>query len=161
MATITWKSPVNGDWSDAADWSTDTVPTSEDDVTISTFGLYTVTISNNAFANSLTFNASATQLVENAGSLSLAEGLNVPAGMVSLNAANAIGGVSVGANGAVEFGNSGAMGSGTVSLTNGELLGTANETLTNALSISGISAIGAEGGRRWTKTRPPTPSTAT
>ena len=78
MTAISWKTPVNGNWSVAANWSTGAVPTLNDDVTISAPGPYTVTISSNRVilrprvvllaavqsgssdeeANSLTFNSS-------------------------------------------------------------------------------------------------------
>jgi len=38
MTAIIWANPANGDWDVAANWSTDTVPTSADDVTISAPG---------------------------------------------------------------------------------------------------------------------------
>ena len=45
MTAINWKNSVNGDWNVAANWSTGTVPTLADAVTISAFGPYIVTIS--------------------------------------------------------------------------------------------------------------------
>jgi hypothetical protein len=56
VSAISWKSPVSGDWNVAANWSTDTVPTFSDDVTISALGSvtgYTVTISSDDQAHSL------------------------------------------------------------------------------------------------------------
>ena len=69
MTAINWKNSVNGDWNVAANWSTGTVPTLADAVTISASGPYIVTISSADVANSLTFNASGAALFENAGSL--------------------------------------------------------------------------------------------
>ena len=57
MAAISWKNPVNGDWDVATNWSTNTVPTSADDVTISGGGAYIVKVSSADMANSLTFDA--------------------------------------------------------------------------------------------------------
>ena len=57
MAAISWKNPVNGDWNVAGNWSTNTVPTLADAVTISVAGPYIVTISSADVANLLTFNA--------------------------------------------------------------------------------------------------------
>src|SRR4029077_1055934 len=101
MTAISWKSAVNGDWSDAADWSTGTVPTSGDDVTISS--VHIVTISSADQANTLTFSGSA--LFENAGSLTMAGALTIGEGFVSLNEANTIGGVSINFGGVLAFSN--------------------------------------------------------
>ena len=134
MTAISWKNPVNGDWSNASDWSTNTVPTSADTVTISASGPYIVTISSADRANSLTFNASSAALFENAGSLTMAGALTVNSGFVSLNEANTIGSVTL-AGGMLAIGNGSALGAGTVSMSGGELLGTANETLGNRSSF--------------------------
>ena len=103
MAAISWKSPVSGNWTVAADWSTGAVPTSTDDVTIAAPGSYTVTVSSNGVivhpigglqadaipfgvpdeANSLTFDAPQATLQENAGTLDVAGALTVSAGLVS------------------------------------------------------------------------------
>jgi len=56
MATLSWISfPVGGDWTDAADWSTSTVPTASDDVSLTV--PVTVTLSTDAVVNSLTLGA--------------------------------------------------------------------------------------------------------
>ena len=141
MTAISWKSPI-GDWNVAANWSTDTVPTFGDDVTISAPGAYTVTVSSNDQANSLLVDAPGATLVENAGSLSIAGELTVDSGFVALNEANPIESVAVN-GGVLAFGNPAALGSGTVSIPGGELLATTNETLTNALSFSVSSRIAA------------------
>jgi autotransporter-associated beta strand protein len=145
MTAISWKNPANGNWNAAANWSTDTVPTLADAVTISAFGPYIVTVSSPDLADTLTFNASEAALFENAGSLTMAGALTVDAGFVSLNEANTIASVAL-AGGTLTFGNGGALGAGTVTLSGGELLATANETLTNALSFSGSSTIAAAHG---------------
>ena len=145
MTAISWKSPVSGDWDVASNWSTDTVPTFGDDVTISAPGAYTVTVSSNDQANSLLVDAPGATLVENAGSLSIAGELTVDSGFVALNEANPIESVAVN-GGELNFGNPGALGSGTVSIPGGELLATTNETLTNALSFWGTSTIAAAPG---------------
>ena len=151
MTAISWKNPVNGDWSNASDWSTNTVPTSADTVTISASGPYIVTISSADRANSLTFNASSAALFENTGSLTMAGALTVNSGFVSLNEANTIGSVTL-AGGMLAIGNGSALGAGTVSMSGGELLGTANETLGNALVFSGTSTIAAAHGTTLNKT---------
>jgi hypothetical protein len=149
MTAISWASPVNGDWNLAGNWSTGTVPTLADDVTISAAGSYLVTVSSFDVANSLTFNASQAALVEN-GSRLLGSGLRVSAlavdsGFVSLSEANAIGSVTL-AGGVLAFGAAGALGTGTVNLSGGELLATANETLSNALNFLGTLTIAAAHG---------------
>jgi fibronectin-binding autotransporter adhesin len=145
MTAINWKTPSNGDWNVAGNWSTNTVPTLADAVTISASGPYIVTVSSADVANLLTFNASQAALIENAGSLTMAGALTVDSGLVSLNQANTIGSVAL-TGGVLAFGNGGALGGGTVTVSGGKLLGTANETLGNGLSFSGTSTIAAAHG---------------
>ncbi len=57
MAAIFWNTGVSGFWNTASDWSSNTVPGSNDDVTINAAGTYTVTISTFVGANSLNFDA--------------------------------------------------------------------------------------------------------
>jgi hypothetical protein len=61
MAAIRWASGISGNWTQAANWSTGTVPGSTDNVTIDAAGSYTVIVDqpNSALANSLVFNAPA------------------------------------------------------------------------------------------------------
>jgi autotransporter-associated beta strand protein len=161
MTAINWANPVSGDWDVASNWSTDTVPTSADDVTISASGPYIVTITpvpihilavgplpilnGSNEADSLTFDAPEAALQENAGSLTIAGALTVNSGFVSLNEANTIGSVAL-TGGTLAVGNGAALGAGTVTLSDGELLATANETLANALSFVGDSTIAAAHG---------------
>jgi len=145
MTTINWKTPSNGDWNVAANWSTNKVPTSADAVAISASAPYIVTISSVDQANSLTFGASQATLLENAGSLTIGGALTVNSGFVSLNQANTIGSVAL-TGGVLAVGNSGALGGGTIAMSGGELLGAANETLANQLSLSGTSTIAAAHG---------------
>ena len=144
MTAISWVSQVNGDWNVAGNWSTNTVPTSADDVIISASGL-TVTISSADVANSLIFDPAQAELLENAGSLTVAGALTVDTGFVSLNEANPIGSVVVN-GGVLAFGAADALGVGTVTMNGGELLGTANENIINALNISGGPTIAAAHG---------------
>jgi autotransporter-associated beta strand protein len=134
MAAVNWVNSAGGDFGVAANWSTDSVPFLNDDLTVSAFGQYLVTISDNNQANSLTFNAPQAALQENAGSLALTGTLLANSGFLSLNEANRIGAVRV-TGGVLAFGNAGALGAGTVTMLGGELLATANETLSNALSF--------------------------
>ena len=162
MAAISWNTTVNGDWNVAANWSTDTVPTSADDVTISAPGPYIVTVGSPFFigsgilhipifpsANSLTFDAFEAALQENTGKLTVTGALTVNSGLVSLNEANSIGSVAL-TGGVLAFGNGGALGTGKVTLSGGELLGTATETVTNALSFFAASTITAAHGTTLT-----------
>ncbi len=151
MTAISWKNPTAGNWSVATNWSTGTVPSLADAVTISALGPYIVTVSSADFANSLTFNASQAALVENAGSLTMAGALTVNSGLVSLNQANTIGSVAL-AGGVLAFGNGAALGTGTVTESGGKLLGTASETLSNALSLSGAFTTAAAHGTTLTET---------
>jgi hypothetical protein len=153
MTTINWKTPSNGDWNVAANWSTNKVPTSADAVAISASAPYIVTISSVDQANSLTFGASQATLLENAGSLTIGGALTVNSGFVSLNQANTIGSVAL-TGGVLAVGNSGALGGGTIAMSGGELLGTANETLGNQLSLSGTSTIAAAHGTTLNENAP-------
>ncbi|HLX99048.1 MAG TPA: FG-GAP-like repeat-containing protein [Roseiarcus sp.] len=153
MTAINWKTPSNGDWNVAANWSTNTVPTSADAVAISASAPYIVTISSADIANSLIFGASQAALVENAGSLTIGGALTVNSGFVSLNQANTIGSVAL-TGGVLAVGNSGALGGGTIAMSGGELLGTANETLGNQLSFSGTSTIAAAHGTTLNENAP-------
>jgi hypothetical protein len=135
MATINWKNPVNGDWSVATNWSTNTVPTSGDAVTISAPGSYSVMITSSDLANSLTFNASQAALLETGGSLTVTGALSVDSGFVSLSEANTIGSVLL-AGGELGIGKGTALGTGTLTVTSGELLGTATATVANSITLS-------------------------
>ena len=144
MAAISWNG-VDGDWALAADWSTGAVPTSADDVSVLAAGSYLVTVDSADVANSLTFDASQAALFEGAGSLTISGALAVDSGFVSLNEANTIGSVTVGAA-TLAFGASGALGTGMVTVNGGELLGTANATFANALDLAGNVTIAAANG---------------
>ncbi|MEO0794283.1 MAG: PEP-CTERM sorting domain-containing protein [Verrucomicrobiota bacterium] len=65
---IDWINPVDGDWETTTNWSTGTVPTNVDDVTISQEVALTVSIDSGAQAGTLT---AQNDLVLNSGSLSL------------------------------------------------------------------------------------------
>jgi hypothetical protein len=53
-ATVTWKDPVNGNWSDGTKWSSGLPPAAGDDVVIDADGSYTVTLNTLALFGSLT-----------------------------------------------------------------------------------------------------------
>ena len=96
MALVFWRAAVGGDWSTAADWSTNTVPSPADNVEFELVGNYLVTVTNAQTANSLTFNAPGAQLIESpTGKLTLnglltLHALVVDNGYVELDAANTI-----------------------------------------------------------------------
>src|SRR6185369_14053376 len=52
-STVSWLSPVSGNWSDGSKWSGGVAPTSVDDVVINAVGNYTVTMDSNATVNRL------------------------------------------------------------------------------------------------------------
>jgi len=145
MAAIVWNGG-DGDWSLASDWSTGAAPTLADDVAISAAGSYIVTISSADVANSLAFGAAQAALYEGVGSLAISGALTIDSGYVSLNQANTIGSVSLGAA-TLAFGNSGALGAGVVTVNGGQLLATANTTLANALNLAGNVTIAAANGK--------------
>jgi autotransporter-associated beta strand protein len=141
MALVFWKAAVSGDWSTAADWSTNTVPSSADNVEFDLIGNYLVTVTHAQTANSLDFNAPGAQLVESStGKLTLngllvLHGLLVENGYVELDAVNTISS-SLLDGGVLATGRTGALGSGELTLAGGELLATASETLTNQLELN-------------------------
>jgi hypothetical protein len=54
MPTTHWKRGISGQFGDAANWSTNTVPNANSDVAINARGTYTVTVGANATIRSLT-----------------------------------------------------------------------------------------------------------
>ena len=57
MAAISWKTGISGNWSQASNWSPQTVPSSSDDVTISASGSYTINLDTAFDVSSLIFDA--------------------------------------------------------------------------------------------------------
>jgi len=84
MTTIDWRKGVTGDWSQATDWSSGTVPNAADAVLIQAAGSYTLTISQ-AAAASLTLDAASAEVLVD-GHLQLGGALNVQAGTLALAA---------------------------------------------------------------------------
>ncbi len=74
-ADVFWKNPVNGNWSDAANWSGGQVPGAGDEVFITTSGTYQVNLDQDAAVNSLQVGGTGgTQTVVGTGqSLTLAQ----------------------------------------------------------------------------------------
>ena len=146
MAIITRKNAVSGNWSDAADWSNDTVPTSTDEAEFLATGNYTVTVTSAETANAFLFEAPGAELVESAaGALALNEFI-LYEGSVELDGTNTIGLTEIN-GGVVTLGAAGALGGGgALEISGGELIATVSETLTNPLSMSGGFTIAAAPG---------------
>ena len=162
MTAITWKSAVNGDWATAADWSTDTVPGSADNVTINVSGspTYTVAVTQGETAHSLTVDAIGLTLSITNG-FTIATTLAVDAGILSVGSGGSLNGGPVTnaglftlADGAAitvsgDFTNSGELGfnsgsssiSGTLDNTGLTQIGPNNDTLngTATLTVGGLT----------------------
>jgi fibronectin-binding autotransporter adhesin len=82
MAAITWKG-VSGDWTNAVDWSSGTVPGSGDSVTISGANPFTLTLYSAAPVGGIVMNA-ANALFYDAGSLTLGGTFALQAGTFAL-----------------------------------------------------------------------------
>ncbi|MHB8788943.1 MAG: RHS repeat-associated core domain-containing protein [Desulfobulbaceae bacterium] len=68
-ASVSWINPSGGNWNDSANWSTGTVPSTNDDVAISMDGTYSVTLSSSISVANLTIGGGAgtqTLFVQNA-----------------------------------------------------------------------------------------------
>ncbi|HEY1710707.1 MAG TPA: hypothetical protein VGG10_20740 [Rhizomicrobium sp.] len=156
MSTDNWKIGLNGNWANAALWSSG-VPTSASDVTIDAFGTYRVSITaNEGTVNSLTLNAAGATLAESAaGSLTIANDLDINAGTVILNGFNVIdddirvnGGtvvlngtnvigktVTIETGGIAQIGSASALSTGDLVIGTGKLLASATETLGNKVEL--------------------------
>src|SRR6266480_3939388 len=83
MAAIRWASGISGNWSQASNWSSQTVPTGNDDVSIDAAGSYTVNVDTNFNVNSLVFNAPAAIVnVTAARSLNVFHGATIGGGTI-------------------------------------------------------------------------------
>ncbi len=89
MAAVNWKTGASSTWETAANWSTGTVPTAADDVTISVAGTYTVTTAAADSANSLTLNDATATLAISKSTLTLGT-LNDIAGKITIAAKSAL-----------------------------------------------------------------------
>jgi hypothetical protein len=83
MTSNSWKNPVNGDWTAAADWTTGGVPGAGDTVTIAVQGTYTVTLYTLGQAASLTLNDTGL-LFYDAGTLAVSGTIALQAGTLDL-----------------------------------------------------------------------------
>jgi hypothetical protein len=67
MATVKWKIPVSGSWTDAGDWSNGEVPRAGADAVIDAGGVYTVSVqSASVVARSVTVRGSGARLAVDA-----------------------------------------------------------------------------------------------
>jgi hypothetical protein len=98
LAEIHWASPVNGDFSTAADWSGGVVPGPGDDAFIDPSGTYAVTISTPESVQSLTVNDAGATAVDN-GALTVGKTLMLTAGTLQLNPGGSIVGGTLSATG--------------------------------------------------------------
>lgn len=151
MSTINWISAQDGDWSTGTNWEFGSVPASADDTEIAVPGVYTVTITSDVSAASLTINATGETLDESsAGSLTLSDGLSLYNGAVFLNGSNSIGTSVEVVGGLLAVGNAGALGNGAVLLYGGELLATTTQTMTASMVLNAIPTIAAATGQTLT-----------
>src|SRR5690242_4235148 len=86
MASISWKSPVNGGWTVGSNWSSGTVPGSGDDVAISVGGGYTVTLDAAISINSLTIGDTLAELAIASGAAESIAGNLSNSGTLDLDA---------------------------------------------------------------------------
>jgi hypothetical protein len=169
MTSTSWKAGVSGDWFTAANW-THGVPTSAVDVSISAFGIYTVSLSGAGVANSLTLDSTGATFSESSGgTLALAGQFDVDAGTAILNGNNtfgsglvlsgansvaAVNGTNTITNGTIienfarlDLGSAGGLGISGVQIFQAELRATATETIENALTLSRAATIAAASGK--------------
>jgi len=118
MAAVAWKSAISGSWTNAADWSTDTVPTSSDDVSIALAGLYTVSLTGPS--------------TPPASALSLT--ISDPNATLAIDASGA-GGATLSVVGAAGLSNAGTLTIGNAAITTGTTVST------TALNNSGVVQI--------------------
>ncbi len=126
-ATIKWKDPVSGDWSDPTKWDLGRVPTEADDVVIDVAGTYTVTLDTNATVASLTV-----------GGTSGTQTFSIPSTTLTLS-----GGSTFGVNSVLEIGSGTLAGTGDVTVNGavewrgGMITGTGRFIVKGTMAISG------------------------
>ena len=96
MANISWKRGISGQFSDAQDWSSNSVPTPNDNVAINARGTYTVTVSANETIRSLTTISTATLAITGGHRLTVTNG--------TTGAGASAGTISIADSGALETG---------------------------------------------------------
>ena len=83
MAAINWKTGISGNWSLANNWSSNTVPTGLDNVTIDASGIYTVNVDSNFVVNSFIYNATSTTIdIQASRFLTVSHGATITGGNI-------------------------------------------------------------------------------
>jgi hypothetical protein len=128
ITKVTWDVDSDGDWSDASDWSTGTLPDSADSVTISTTDVHTITYSvGSTTVDALTVGAK-DNFIMSGGALdvlttaSFADGFTQAGGTLSANA------VTI---------------TGTGTLTGGEATGATAFTISGTIALANYTLAGA------------------
>ncbi len=165
MSAIRWIAGISGNWNDAANWSSGTVPNGTQAATIDAPGTYTVTLSDSEAVNLFDMNsANATLSESTGGSLTVNTLFKLDTGTVVFRGANTIPNGITQDGGTLEIANAGALGAGAYALSGGEFIGLANETVATDFSLSGSPVIAAAHGKTvtldnaggWTITGPAT-----
>ncbi|HUP61678.1 MAG TPA: hypothetical protein VNA69_14805 [Thermoanaerobaculia bacterium] len=128
-ATVEWTNTSGGNWNVGSNWSTGTVPTSADDVVITSAGTYTVTLNVTATVNSLTIGgATGTQTLSiPSQTLTVTASANInPNGVLSMS------GGTLAPNGAMTI-------DGIFNWTGGTVNGSGTVTNNNTINIAGTS----------------------
>ena len=94
MAKVDWLHGISGNWNNAADWSTGTVPNGSSNVTIGAPGSYTVTINDAARADDLKISDPGAT-VEDTSTLDIGGSLTLTAGKFVLGAGGEIAGGTI------------------------------------------------------------------
>jgi len=134
-AAITWTGG-NGRWNTAGNWSTGTVPTANDDVTIT--GAVTVQVrnpGNNAVARTLTLGSGTSITSMNGRTLAVNQGITVNSGDATLNIPFTAGGVSQTGTGTLTIAQSGTV-IGNVTVSGGGTLAFSGAATLSASSFS-------------------------
>jgi hypothetical protein len=147
MSSDSWLIGLNGNWSDASDW-TNGVPTLAADVVINASNTYTVTISRAAFANSISLTGAGAALSETAtGTLGIPDGVFIGSGSTAiLRGANIITGDIAISAATVEIANAAALGTTEV-LADGALVALINLKLENQISLCFSTVLAAAHGK--------------
>ncbi len=142
-AAVNWQAG-SGAWNNGVNWSTGTVPTSNDDVTINS--AVTVQVNNqggNAVARTLTLGSGAALTRANGRTLAVGQGINVASGNATLNipftagtlSNTGTGTLTVGQSGTVT-GNVGVSDGGTLAFTGTATLGAGSFTLASGSALT-------------------------
>ncbi len=145
MGSVNWKLPISGYWSTGSNWSTNAVPNSTSDVTISVPGSFGVTISSPASAHSLKLSNAHAKIIDNS-SLRIGTTLDLAAGTFDLNSTGTITGGTIVSQGdafvAYQGTLTGVHFDGTLNLTNN--VGQFNSvTITNGITLAGLNGHGS------------------